>query len=742
MIDIKTAIENIKALVTSKGYIYALCMILCEDFHVILEELHEVNNWERLSNQEASLLLGFLIQEQIDFSVPDTPEDLIQLKQQTYVLLKDLHESFHAPFIEKLNQSLMQKQKMEDFRFEQKDFFGKGDMLTEPIFYSGTGAYDFQYLEFLDKKYKYDKKWLSDNKAFDFAEAKNIVSRIKDVLQKKTSKVQFYSLKEKLPSMIEDMKKKNPKEDWEKHAKEILPMMEMHQYVNLFFENIQTKDNSNSDSIRNGAWESFYKSLIELFVIDKSDFNTDLNIEVFLNEFSITPKKGLNSQFVTIGSYNLVNSHPIIKLDDQRYFVPTTFLLFEAIYETPFYWMVDSEEYRDRAGENRGKVGEEIAYELLSKVFGIDRTYKSVKVTTKKGHDDTDIDVLCVLGSKALCVQVKSKKLTLISRNGDDEQLQKDFKGAVQDAYEQGLIVRQKILGKESVFTDTDGKNIKLSEEIDEVYLMGITTENYPSLAFQALIMLNKKDSDPFPIISTIFDLELLVHYLYDPYDFLYYIRQRTSLMDYFIANEEIVYLGYHLMRKLWRTPDVSMVTIDSSYGGLIDRNYYPFKAGIKVSDEGDAIKNRWKSEAFNYLCDELKKSNQAKITDIIFHLYDESGYARKTLVDLIKRTKQRTLSDGRSHDFSIPPDDSHSPHVGITYISLDSDNRDALLRRLWTLCQARKYRSKGDVWIGFGSLKNSHNIIDAVIFINENWQHNDELEKFSESFFKGSKPG
>jgi hypothetical protein len=37
-------------------------------------------------------------------------------------------------------------------------------MLTEPIFYSGTGAYDFQYLDYLERKYKYDKVWLSEKK--------------------------------------------------------------------------------------------------------------------------------------------------------------------------------------------------------------------------------------------------------------------------------------------------------------------------------------------------------------------------------------------------------------------------------------------------------------------------------------------------------------------------------------------------------------------------------------------------
>ena len=427
-------IREIKNLVNTRGYIYALCMILFEDFYINPEKIQEINYAKRLSTKEVSLLLGFFIQKEIDFSTPDTPKDLIQLKQKTYELMEALHRSFMIPFIKKIKKSLKKSYKIENFRTEQKEFFGKGDILREPIFYSGTGVYDFQYLDFLEKKYKYDKNWLLESKNFSIEQTKNIATQTKIILQEKAQKVRLYDLKEKLPQMIKTMKKKKPKEDWEKRAKEILPIMELHQYVELFFDHING-ENLGLDEIREEGWKSFYESLIDLFVIKRSDFDNGLNIDKFFNNFSISFTNNLNSQFQTIGNYNLINSHPIIKLDEKRYFVPTTFLLFEAVYESPFYWMMENSEYKNQAAQNRGKVGEEIVYEFLLKVFGENRTFKSVKITTKKGQDDTDIDILCVLGSKALCIQVKSKKLTELSRTGDDEHLQTDFQGAVQDAY-------------------------------------------------------------------------------------------------------------------------------------------------------------------------------------------------------------------------------------------------------------------------------------------------------------------
>ncbi len=552
-------IKDIKELITRKGYIYALCMILFEDFHIDPEQLHEIDNRSRLSIKESSLLLGFLIQNKINFSTPNTPQDLINLKQKTYELMEELHNSFKIPFFEKLK-TLKQEPKLENYRQEQKEFFGKGDMLIEPIFYSGTGVYDFQYLDFLEKKYKYDKDWLFKNRNFDIRKSKNIVIQIKNILQTKSQKIRLYGLKENIPKIIANLKKEDPVKNWEQYTKEILSMMDIYQYVELFFENSSSKKDLSTGEIRAEGWRSFYEGLIELFVIRKSDFDDQIEISSFLDNFSISLEENLNSQFLGIGSFNLINAKPIIRLDKDRYLVLISFLLSEAVYESPFYWMWNDKPYRDQLSKNRGTTGEEIAYDFLSEIFGKDKTFKTVKITTKKGQDDTDIDVLCLLGSKALCVQVKSKKLTEFSRTGNDEQLQQDFKLAVQDAYEQGLISHRKILEKQSKFFDVNGNEINLSEDIDDVYIMGITTENYPSLTHQTHVMIDKKGDDPYPIVLTIFDLELISYYFNDPYDFLYYIRQRTSLMDYFKADEEMGFLAYHLNQKLWKIQDLTYV--------------------------------------------------------------------------------------------------------------------------------------------------------------------------------------
>ena len=731
-------LNDIKSLVYSKGYVYALCMIIYEDFHIILSEIHEVDFRSRLNKNEVSLLIGFLIQRDINFSTPDNPLDVIKFKENTYELMHELHSSLMSPYIEKM-QSLHRKENDSiNFRQDMKLFYGGDNMFVEPIFYANDGVYDFQYTDFLERKYRYDQDWLLENRNFDINETKDVLQTIKDILTKKSRNVNFYSLKEKLPEFIENFKKENPSEDWEEYIKEVTPAFEFYQYVNLFFDLPQDNPAVDINSLPSIAWESFYKNLIELFVIRREDFEETINIDSFLKNFSFPINtENLNAQFKQIGDFNLFNAQPILQLDNDRFFIPITFSLYEACYESPYYWMLQDSNYKNKLAKNRGNAGEEISYEFLSNVFGRDRTYKSVKVITKKGNDDTDIDVLCILGSKALCVQVKSKKLTEFSKKGSFTQLQKDFNGAVQDAYKQGIISREKILDRKSKFYDEQGALIKLSEDIDEVYIMGITSENYPSLTHQAHTLLDKKEDEPYPLFLTVFDLELVTHYLNNPYDLLYYIQQRIDLMDYFQAESEMIYLGYHLENKLWKLPNSEGILLESDFGGLIDRNYYPLRLGIDVTDEGDSIKNRWKNNDFAILCNHLSKVNEPRVTDVIIKLLDWDGASRDNLMKHINQTKKQTKKDGKSHNFSMFSNNKAGINSGATYISWKNDNSEELLDRLLLHSKARKYKSKGDSWIGFGSLKSSSRIIDTFVFNNQKWQFDKELEEASNILFK-----
>jgi len=185
-------LTDIKQLIASKGYIYSLCLILFEDFHHELDKVHLIDYRSKLSVKECSLILGFLTQGKIDFTIPDSLERVIDLKEKTYELMKEFHFSFNIPQgtkLKKLIDDQEQGVKIEDSYEKRFDFFVKERGMVEPMFYSGDGVYDFQYLEFLEPKYKYDKEWLLNNRGFDIQDTIQMVQKIRNILYEKSKKV-------------------------------------------------------------------------------------------------------------------------------------------------------------------------------------------------------------------------------------------------------------------------------------------------------------------------------------------------------------------------------------------------------------------------------------------------------------------------------------------------------------------------------------------------------------------------
>lgn len=731
-------IEEIRNLVNSEGYIYALCLILFEDFHLNLNTIHEVNHKEKLSIKEATFLIGFLVQDKINLTPPESPEYLFKLKAKTYSLMEELHLSYNKPLLDKFSDMFQQTQEGNSLEitdsFQDKyDFWVKGGGMVEPMFYSGDGVYDFQYLEYLEKKYYYDKEWLLKHKKFDIDKTIEHLKQIRNILQTESKKVNLIGIRERIPEFQNELKKgargKLSETELREEMDRLLISIELYQYINLFPSIPNLKNIDNIDKRRKDDWDTFYKNLLNLFIIKRNQLK---DADSFFENFSFLPTKGTNENYVGFGSFNILNSKPLIEIEKDSYFIPINYLISEAVYEAPYYWMMEDKSYRDKLGGNRGRTGEEMTYALLVKVFGEANTFKSVTVEIQKGHEATDIDVLCILGNKALCVQVKSKKLTLLSKRGDDIQLNKDFKGAVQDAYDQGLVSKLYLLDKKASYYKEDNTELKLPENIDEVFILGVTSENYPSLAHQAHIMLKKKENDPYPLFLTIFDLELLVHYLNKPHDFLYYIRQRIRLMDYFKADEEMVYLGYHLQHKLWKRKDTDSIGLDSDYGYLIDRNYYPLKAGFShlVSDN-DPIKNRWKDENFDLLCENLLRFKTPKTIDIIFNLLDWSGKGRSDLASFIVETREKTKRDRETHSITTSTDDAK---FGVAYISLGTNNSIELREMVLLLSKARKYRNKCDSWLGIGSVVDSDNLIDFMCYNDTKWKYDENLEDIAKT--------
>lgn len=227
-------ISDIRDLISKPGYIYSLCLILFEDFHMSLEKLGTINYRERLSVKEAAFILGCLIQNKIDCTYPESIESLIQNKELTYKLLRELHNTFLYPQREMIQDMLSSQQmgKCPETTFSKFEFFTKDGSMQEAIFYSGDGVYDFQYLEYLPLKYRYDEEWLEKNRDYIFKQVISITQSIKQILQEKANNVGIIDLRDH--ELRKTLKKDIKGKDKDKKLEEILTRMEFMQFYSLF----------------------------------------------------------------------------------------------------------------------------------------------------------------------------------------------------------------------------------------------------------------------------------------------------------------------------------------------------------------------------------------------------------------------------------------------------------------------------------------------------------------------------
>jgi hypothetical protein len=666
---LKTVVERIEALTREPGFIYTLALILMRDLFLSPEDIADINPREHLNIQEITFLVGLFVKAGIDFTLP-TEDESSRRFENVYQLFEELHRKYHEPFLKHLANNVKNGLVNETREENYRRIFGSGLIATEPIFYSASGAYDFQYLKFAIDKYRDDAAWIEQHIGVDISDMAKIARELKSLHELK-----FNGLASKPPT----------------------------------------------------DFAAMCRAGLSVFCFEGRDLQQfGAAAEQFLRVFSLAPGT-VNAKLQLPGQYNELQSKPIVRLPDGRYFLPIGFSLSEAIYEGPFYWMNADPLYSVTALLNRGRFAESTTAELLRKVFGGNNVYTDVEVRGRKGHTITDIDVLALVGNKAVIAQVKSKRLTELAKLGDEKRLMADFELAVQDAYDQGLLGRKALIDRKNKLF-ANGIELHPTEAIDEAYILCVTVDYYPAVTHQVDVYLNKASSDPFPVALSIFDLDVIAFYLPDPFEFAYYLRQRTALSDYFKADSEMTLLGRHLKNKLFKSGDAHFEILDGSFGQLIDANFQVERGAVPRTSAADKLHSQWQNAEFARLVDQAKSSGDPRFTDVVFFLYDLAGKGADELIELLKLTKRKAATDHRSHDARLLFSGIRS---GITILA-EPSSPAALRRKLLPLANIAKYKSRADVWLALGCAATSSNLVDVIAFAKFEWTPDAELEELA----------
>jgi hypothetical protein len=451
--------RELTGICTSPGYVHALAFLCFRDSvirysdEMRAEDMGNLFSMERLIRTERSTLLGLMVQQEINWSVPDA-ETITHHIVETERLLKELHESMSGPMLVELRDALEAGKKTNPFE--------KGAFLREPIFYGGESAYSFQFRDLSVPKYQADDPWLDKQKGFTIQSARDVVHALVKLQNGKFS------------SIAATLAERSPQE-WT-----LLPC--------------------------------FLFTIDE--IAQASGMDAGL-IERVVNAF-VLPADGRNASFGAIDDFSQVSAMPIIRAREEHLLLLEQYSLEQSLYESPFFWMRDDLTYRDTAFLNRGKFVEDFSEKRLRKVFGKGAVFSNVRVCRAKGKDAGEIDTLVLFGDRAVVVQAKSKRLTLEARKGNDNLIRNDFKKSVQDSYDQAIKCAQALLSANTTLTGPDGREINISNKLKEIYIFCVVSDHYPSLSFQVKQFL-KYDSDSViqpPFVLDIFTLDAMTEML------------------------------------------------------------------------------------------------------------------------------------------------------------------------------------------------------------------------------------
>ena len=662
-------ISDIELLLATKGYIFAFAEAISKDFFVDVQNVANIDWRARLHSNEVAFLMGLMLKNEAVSFNEINKEQIDEAIKYTRLLLDELHSTYMYNFDEAIMKHSSEQIKAMSDEEKEKEFrkiFGSKEMIIETTFYGDTGFYDVQPFEIAQKLYARDEDWIKSNTKFNIVKSKSI----------------FFALK----SMLNGVHFARSTLTGEQ-VKSLRAIDEMAFPFDLIVETIQTTEKS----------------------ITKEDIRAFL--ELFSCSFGDQPET-----FNEPGDENIFTYKPIINLGSDIYFFPNTMALASAIYKSPLYWMRQDEQYVNTVNKHIGEVAEDITYDYFKVIFGETNTYKAVKITKGK-KDLTDIDVMGIIGNTVIIAQNKSKKMTAVALNGDVDAIKSDFQKAVIDPYEQGIKVRDVLLGNESYkLIDKSGKQVTPPENIKHAYILCVSNEPYPAVMDQMRAFLVDVDQLP-PMQLSLFDLDLMAEYFKDPYEFTFYIKQRLENHEGIISSNEIIHLAYHLRNGLFMPRNSDMLALDQSFGQLIDADYYHRKMGTPKPKKKDALLDPWQNKDFKQLIDMIKQINNPSVTDAIFFLMTIPHNVVDALMKQIKKINTQTnKDDGRLHDFSIQITNNEKPWGGITYVI--GNSAYDVIPRLQVISSVNKYRAKAEIWLALGA--NNVGDIQCIIFNNQ----------------------
>lgn len=664
--------DDLEELCASQGYLHVLALLSLRDNmvgfagHLTTDDMATSYASGRTVRTEFSTLLGLVLKHPIDTTRP-APLDLHNLATRTRALLDELHECLGRPMLRAIVASHARRQ--EGLPFDEGDVFARGDVMREPIFYGGESAYSFQYRAFALERYAADEPWLRANKGFGIGDAHAVATALSTLATAKLTRLLHSAARAKTG------------------APDVLP--------------------------------GFCFSLDE--VVAEAG-TTPAAAQSVLAAFAAS-EPPTNAGFASLGDFNVANATPILRLANGTYASLQTYGVVEALYESPFYWMLEDKAYRSVASANRGAFTEELTARRLATVFGEGRVHRGVNVMRKGAHV-TEVDVLVLFAGRAIVVQCKSKKLTLAARKGNDHQLRGDFKKAVQDAYDQACLCAASLSNRELTFVRSDGRELTIPE-LRAIYPVCVVSDHYPALAPQARQFLAQNPMGPIQpaFVADVFLVDVMAEMLASPLRFLSYLDRRVNYGNRIFVTNELAVLGHHLRRNLWIEDGIDMLAIAEDESLDLDTAMTVRREGWPGRRTPEGILDRLDDTLIGNLIEHIEHADDSVLVGLGLTLLTLGGETLDDLGTGIATIARRTRQDGKRHDLTLAfkSGGGLTVHCGPEF---DATASESLARH----CHVRKYSRRANSWYGL-FVRPQDGLPLSIVGLEFEWKPDADLE-------------
>jgi len=281
-------------------------------------------------------------------------------------------------------------------------------------------------------------------------------------------------------------------------------------------------------------------------------------------------------------------------IDDDVLMIPSAHSIYLSILEKTERLLLKSD-VSDKFLRHRDKMLEVETTELLQRFFGKDATiWQSVFETDKQQFEH---DIILLWNKKLFAIEAKATPPREPLRDPERAfiRIRDDFQSdrGIQKAYNQASRIEEMYEKNDFIcLYDKHGKRtceIK-SEDVDKIYSICVTRDNFGLLATDLSLLLNKKTDARFPLAINILDLDTLLdafsYFEWTPDRLCEYLDGREKMHGRVTADDEMEYAGYLIAHGKFDylfNKKFDRMFLNPGYSEVFDQLFYAKHGGEPV---------------------------------------------------------------------------------------------------------------------------------------------------------------